>query len=123
MLKVDPGRLDKQRRLRIDGQVPSKDPLWQQTDLHFEGPVEVALKAQQAGPDVLVRGTIQGEVLSNCRRCLGEVRVPVREEVSLLFRHGVDAFEAEDEEVYALPAHDRELDLGPAVREQILLAV
>jgi uncharacterized protein len=123
MLKVDLSQLEKLRRLRIDEWVPPQDSLWHNSEVRLTEPLEVALEAQQAGPDVVVRGTISGEVEANCRRCLGDLQVPVREEVSLLFRRGVDPFDAENEEVYSLPEKERELDLGPAIREQLLLAV
>jgi uncharacterized protein len=123
MLKVDLGHLEKLRRLRIDEQVPAHDPLWHNSEVRLQGPLEVSLEVQQAGPDVLVRGTISGELEASCRRCLDDLQVPVREEVALLFRRGVSPFEAEDEEVYSLPENERELDLGPAIREQLLLAV
>src|ERR1041385_8394097 len=123
MLKVDLGRLERQRRLRIDEQVPADDPLWQNTNLQLVGPLDVALEAQQAGADVVVRGNISGRVAGNCRRCLREVQVDLREELSLVFRRGISSYEAEAEEVYVLPSHEHELDLGPAVREQVHLAV
>jgi uncharacterized protein len=72
---------------------------------------------------VVVRGTMDGDVEAGCRRCLREVVVPVREEFALLFRRGVSEFDAEDSEIYPLPEKARELDLGPALREQLLLAV
>ncbi len=122
MLKVDLSQLEKLRRLRIDEHVEALDPLWQNSEVHLTEPLEVSLEVQQAGPDVVVRGIISGEIEANCRRCLRDMRVPVREEVSLLFRHGVSPFDAENEEVYSLPENDRELDLGPGIREQLVLA-
>jgi uncharacterized protein len=122
MLKVDLGHLEKLRRLRIEQQVPARDPLWHNSEVRLREPVEVALEAQQAGPDVVVRGTISAELEGSCRRCLRDLQVPVREDVSLVFRRGVSPFDAENEEVYSLPEKARELDLGPAIREQLLLA-
>ena len=45
------------------------------------------------------------------------------EELTFLYRSGVRGVEAEAEEVYGLPERGLELDLGPAVREHVLLAV
>jgi uncharacterized protein len=43
--------------------------------------------------------------------------------VALLFREGVSLAEAEDAEIYPLPAKGNELDLIPALREHLMLAV
>ena len=122
MLKVDLGRLEKLRRLRIDGHLPARDSLWHNSGVQLHGPLEIALEAQQAGPDVVVRGSMHAELDASCRRCLREVVVPVREELSLLFRRGLSPFEAEAEEIYSLPEKARELDLGPPLLEQLILA-
>jgi uncharacterized protein len=123
MLQVDLGQLDKRRRIRIDAQVPADDPMWESADFSLDAPLQVHLEAQRAGPDVVVRGRLDGSAAMHCRRCL--TRVPVRfgEEVTFLFRAGLTAQEAEQEEAFVLPERGTELDLWPAVLEQVLLAV
>lgn len=123
MLKVDLGQLERKRRLAIEEDVPPDDPLWEGSGIQLRGPLSVRLEAQQVGADVLVRGRLSGEVELECRRCLQAVSVKVNEDVSLLFRPGVERVEAEREEVYPLPARTRELDLSEPVREHLLLAV
>lgn len=123
MLKVDLGTLARQHRIRVDVDVAADDPLWESVAWPFDGPVAVRLDVQQAGQDVLVRGTVRATVALSCRRCLDPVRQPVDEDLTLLFKDGMTAEEAEAAEVYALPARGQELDLGPAVREHVLLAV
>lgn len=123
MLQFDLGRLERERKLRLEAVVAPDDPMWQGTGIELTRPLDVELEAQQAGPDVVVRGEIAGEVALACRRCLRPVRVEVDDEVSALYRAGVDALEAEEEEVYPLPARGRELDVRELVREQLLLAV
>jgi uncharacterized protein len=122
MLKVDLSRLERERRLRIDEEVPAQDPLWENTDLSFHGPVRASLEAHQTGPDVVVEGTITGELDTTCRRCLKALRVPVREDIAIRFRPGLTALEAEDAEVYTFGEDDAELDLGGPIRAEILLA-
>jgi uncharacterized protein len=73
--------------------------------------------------DVVVLGRLEGEAEVACRRCLVDVRTPIDQEVTLLFREGVAPVDAEAEEIYPLPARAQELDLSGAVREHLLLAV
>lgn len=123
MLKVDLGHLERKHRLSVDAAVRADDPLWDGAEWTMTEPLEVNLELQQAGPDVVALGTLSGAVDLPCRRCLAPVGVRFKEEVTLLFRAGIDTAEAERDEVYALPAKSSELDLGEAVREQVLLAV
>ena len=123
MLKVDMGQLARGRRLQIDASVPPHDALFHGVAFEMKGPLEAHLDVQEAGHDVLVRGTLEGEAELACRRCLSVVNTPIREEVALLFREGVSEAEAEAEEIYALPAKGSELDLTNALREHLVLAV
>ncbi|HSJ13529.1 MAG TPA: DUF177 domain-containing protein [Longimicrobiales bacterium] len=123
MLKADLGLLQRRGRLEVEAQVEPDDPLWAGSGVAPDGPLRVRLEVQQAGPDVVVRGRLQVDVALWCRRCLGPVRYAVDDEVTWLFRAGISAAEAQAEEVFALPERSRELDLAPAVREQLLLAV
>ncbi|HEX7051327.1 MAG TPA: DUF177 domain-containing protein [Longimicrobiales bacterium] len=123
MLKVDLGLLKRRGRITVDEDLPSDHPLWEETGIRPHGSLAVRLEAQSVGSDVWVRGRLDGRAVLECRRCLVEVVVPVGEPVSLLYRAGVEPAEAEREEVYALPARARELDLTAAIREHLLLAV
>ena len=123
MLKVDLARLARQRRIRIDVDVPADDPLWSGLGVEFDGPVVVRLEIQQAGADVVVRGGLQGVAALSCRRCLQPVQHELDEELTFFFRSGVTATDADAEEVYPLPARGQELDLTRPLREHVLLAV
>ncbi len=123
MLKVDLVRLERQHRVRLDDAVTPGDSLWAGSDVRLARPLEVQLEAQQVGHDVVVRGQLTGAAKLECRRCLVAVCVPIAEDLAVLYQAGVDAVEAEQSEVYPLPARGQELDLGPMVREQVLLAV
>ena len=122
MLKVDLGQLQRRGRIRIDAAVPADDQLWDQVGLRPARELEARLEAQRAGRDVIVRGTLHGEIVQECRRCLGEVQSPLDEEVTLLYRPGLTEAEAEAGAVYAMAERSQELDLGPAVREHVILA-
>ncbi len=122
MLTVDLGQLQRAQRLEIDGQVDPGDPLLADLEFGLTTPLTVQLEAHQAGPDVLVRGRMQGEVELPCARCLTPVRRMLDEEVTLLYVEGVDEVAAEEQEVYPLPEKGWTLDLGPALREHLVLA-
>lgn len=121
MLTVDLGQLQRASRLEIDAQVDPADPLLAGSDVRLSQPLEVRLEAQQAGADVVVRGRVAGAVEIACARCLKPVRQVLDEEVTFLFVEGLDPAAAEAEEVYPLPEKGHILDLGPAVREHVLL--
>ena len=120
MLRIDLDRLRKEGRRRLDADVPAGDPFWESMDVSPAAPLTVRLEAQQAGADVVVRGRIGGQFALTCSRCLEPVTVGIDEELGLLYRDGEVE---EDGEVLSLPEKGTELDVAPAVREQVLLAV
>jgi uncharacterized protein len=123
MLKVGLADLRQQRRLPIDADVPPDDPIWTGAGITFATPLAVTGGATTRGDDVVVRLRLLGEAAADCRRCLTPVRLPVDEEIEVVFRPGVSEVEAEAAEVYPLPERATEVDLAPAVREHTLLAV
>lgn len=107
---------------RVSGEIAPDDPLWDGSDLHLAEPLRVRLRAQAVGEGVLVRGTMATRLALECRRCLAAVPVEVEDEVTLLFEPLVEGEEEELEgEVYPLPARGEELDLRPALREELIL--
>jgi uncharacterized protein len=123
MLKVDLGRLAKRHRVAIEVAIPPGDPAWGGSSLGFADRVEVSLDVQMAGPDVVARGRVRAPVALACRRCTTPVTHDVDEALTLVYRAGITQAEAEAEEVYALPLRGQELDLMPAVLEQLQLAI
>jgi len=123
MLKVDLRLLERKRRLSISHTVAADDPLWQQSQIRLAEPLQVDVDAQFAGRDVVVRGDVHSRVALPCRRCLAPLTVPLDEEFALVFRPGLTPVEAEEQEVYALPERGDELDLEPALLEQVVLSV
>jgi uncharacterized protein len=122
MLLVDLNRLQREGRARIDADVPPEASFWSELGLTPRSPLEVRLEAQQAGPDVVVRGRLRGRFEQACRRCLEPVEVEVDEELGRLYRNGEDLAAEESEDVLPLPTGS-ELDLAGPVREQVLLGV
>ena len=123
MLTLDLGQLERRHQLSIDEFVPPDDPAWIGAEATLVEPLHVRLVAQLAGSDVVVRGRVEGRASMPCRRCLEDVTFDVAEEVTFLFRPGLDPVAAEAEEAYPLPEKGRDLDLGPALREHVLLAL
>jgi uncharacterized protein len=58
---------------------------------------------------------------AECRRCLKEVTLPVSTEIGALFSQEPDA--ADDPDAYPLPPDADVVDVTPAVREELILAV
>lgn len=122
MLHLDLNRLRREGRARIDADIPPGAEFWNGLDLEPVAPLEVRLEAQQAGADVVVRGTIRGRFQDECGRCLEPVVVEVADDLGRLYREGEDLVEEESDDVLPLPAGS-DLDLTEPVREQVLLAV
>lgn len=87
-------------------------------------PLRVELKAQSVGEGVLVRGRMSTRLDLECRRCLAPVEGEIADEVTLLYEPLGEDEEAELEgEVYPLPPRGDQLDLAPALREELILRV
>lgn len=124
MLKLDLNRLDREGSARVEGDVAADDPLWEGSGLAFEGPLRVRLRAQVSGSDeVVIRGTLEGVQLRECRRCLDPVEVEVEEEVTLVYAPSDALSDRTDPEIREIPAGVDELDLTEAIREELILGV
>lgn len=123
MLTLDLPRLEREGPLEFEGEIPADDPLWKGTDLRFTGPLKVAGTARSAGSgEILVETRIEGEVQQECRRCLAEVLTALELTPLLVFGE-VDEEAGDDGEIRALDIEATELNLGEAVREEVILAV
>lgn len=109
---------------RFEGELRPDDPLWEGTGLKLKEPLRLELTAQPVGEGVLVRGRMVTRLALECRRCLTEVVHGVDDEVTLLFEPLLpDEEEDLDGEVYPLPSRGDQLDLKPALREELILRV
>jgi uncharacterized protein len=112
------------RAENVDGVLEAGDPVWEAEDTRPAGAgVHVVGRLSSAGHGrFYFSGRFDGTAVTECRRCLAEVTVPVSEDVQLLFAES-NLDDAEEDDVVLIPAGERELDLRPAVREEWLLAV
>lgn len=122
MLEIDLHALEHRPERRREEIPPDEGP-WSDTDLVLDRPAVVDLRAAATGErGVHVEGRLRATLVVGCRRCLSEIRRPIDLELDLLFDPGVEK-EGEHEQVYPLEARASTLDLGPALREQLLLEV
>jgi uncharacterized protein len=91
------------------------------------GDVRAHLDADRRGEAVTFRGTAAVEGVFPCARCLKEVRLPLEAELIVLAdRRGADAPRDEralEEEGEVLYHEGLEIDLGPSLREALILEV
>jgi uncharacterized protein len=81
--------------------------------------VMIDLRLDALVDGVHVSGSIEGDVTRECRRCLTDVEEHVSLAVSEVFAYPGD--EDGDEEAY--PIADERIDLGPLVRDVVVLAL
>lgn len=108
----------------VDGVLATSDPVWEADDTRPADPgVDVVGRLSAAGHGrFYLSGRLEGAAVTECRRCLSDVTVAVSEDVHMLFAEsGLD--DADEQDVFPIPAGARELDIRPAVREEWLLAV
>jgi uncharacterized protein len=91
-------------------------------DVSLTGPVAVQGRLSGAGEGRYYwRARLNAALRGECRRCLAPVDMAINEDVSLMFAQ--DGEGTEDEGFYVIPARERHLDLVPALREELLLAL
>lgn len=123
MPKLDLTRLDREGRLRIEAAIPSDDPLWEGTELTFGGGLHVEAEASVAGSgEVVVRGSLEGTLDRACRRCLDPVEEELDRELTLVWAPRDElAPEGAGGDTRPLERSMSEIDLGPALREELVL--
>lgn len=98
------------------------DPLFAGLDVTLVEPVRVTGRLQGTGDDRFYwSGALQTAIRIECRRCLKELVLPVAAEVGALFSQEPDA--GDDPDAYPLPGDAVVVDVTPAVREELMLAV
>jgi len=103
--------------------IPVEDGPWSDTGLTFaERPVAELVAALTGERGAHVRGSLTAPLVLECRRCLEAIRRTTELPLDLLFDREVDPVSAESE-IYPLEGEATVLDLGPVLREQLLLAV
>jgi uncharacterized protein len=121
MLLVDIRDLNK-GAVDVSEQLPANDPLFEGLAMELRGPVAVSGRVSRAGDDAFLwQGRLAGQVQGSCRRCLTDVIEPFTVKLDVLFSADPDA--ADDPAVYPLEVPVVRVDLKPAVREELALAV
>jgi uncharacterized protein len=101
--------------------LPGNDPLFEGLEVVLAEPVRVAGRLQDAGEGRFYwRGSLTTRIAGQCRRCLTPVSVPLVVAVDALFSRDQDALE--DPNSYPVAPDAMQIDVGPAVREELLLA-
>ncbi|HEY7684029.1 MAG TPA: DUF177 domain-containing protein [Gemmatimonadales bacterium] len=104
------------------GRLDAADPTFGGLGLDLDGPVEVSGRLSQTGDsEFLWQARITGTLRGSCRRCLTDVLSPLHADVEVLFSADPDA--ADDPSVYPLATPVTRVDVRPAVREEVALAV
>ncbi len=103
------------------GTLPPEDKTFAGLDVKLTAPLVVRGRLQAtAEGEYYWQGHIAGRVRSTCRRCLAEGDKPVEAALNLMFSANPDT--ADDPSVYQLEEHSRQVDLRPAIREELALA-
>jgi uncharacterized protein len=121
MLNFDLRSLDVQAAT-VDDQLEADDPVWQDGDPRPDSAVNVTGRLSRTGTgQVYWHGRIEGEITSDCRRCLKEAHAHVEDESHIIYAEP-DETTDDDPDIYPLDPDARQLDLRPAIREEWLLA-
>lgn len=121
MLQVDVREL-RRGPVATKGKLEPGDPLFEGLGVTLLSPVTVDGFLESAGQSgYLWRGGFAGSVQSVCRRCLAEFVTPVNRAVELVF--SADPELLDDPSVYPLTEPLAQVDLRPAVREELALEI
>jgi uncharacterized protein len=130
MLTVDLSELRRRGSIPLRATISGDDSLWGELEFALPGGVTVDLTAEEsASEQVIVRGRVLADVSHPCRRCLEEVREKVEFPVFLVWAPNAGLADDEDgegigeDEVRLLDPRAAVLDVTPAIREEVLLAV
>ena len=88
----------------------------------FDEDVAITAEIYRVGTDVYLSGHLAGQVRATCPRCLDEFCGPLERDFRFLLVRTDPAVEVEPDQGVDGYAGD-EIDLGPLVREQVLLAL
>jgi uncharacterized protein len=120
MLRVDLRELA-QGPVETRGELAPGDPALADVDVALREPVHVTGRLQAIGDGRFYwHGSVRTVVGGECRRCLTAVATPLALDVGALFTKDPDALE--DPDSYPLAPEATEIDVTPAVREELLLA-
>lgn len=121
MLRVDLRELGQGRAVETRGELKQDDPVLDGTEVRLQAPVAVQGRLQALGDGRFYwQGTARTVVAGECRRCLTPVETPLQLEIGALFTQDPDA--QDDPDSYPVASDATEIDVTPAVREELVLA-
>ena len=121
MLRVDLRELARGGAVQTQGELTRDDPALEGTDITLREPVAVDGRLQSIGEGRFYwHGTARTVVEGECRRCLTPVATPLNLEIGALFTQDQDA--QDDPDSYPVAPDATEIDVTPAVREELVLA-
>jgi len=121
MVRVDLRELAQGRAVETQGKLKQDDPALEGVDIGLRDPVSVAGRLQAIGEGRFYwQGTARTVVQGECRRCLTPVATPLQLEIGALFTQ--DPEPLDDPDSYAVAPEATEIDVMPAVREELVLA-
>lgn len=124
MLTVDLVRLEREQVLRLEAEISPDHAFWDGIRVRVADPVSVRLVATMAGSgELVVRGAATGSLEGECGRCLGPVRVPLEESLTMVFAPVDELGEDDPGDVRPLSESAVELDLAPSLREELILSL
>jgi uncharacterized protein len=95
-------------------------------DYQFRGPVPVELRYYRLGNDLFFGGRFAGQVNGSCARCLAEYAFPLDRDFTFVLKPSAGqagSAELKEEDLALSFYQGDEVDLGPLVREAMILAL
>ena len=124
MLQVDLARVWREGSVLVEARIPPDDAFWEGSGLEWSDAVDVQVRVSSAGSgEVIGRGSVKGTLRQECRRCMAPVSTGFTKELTLVFVEGDAEADFEDGGAFVLEPQKSHLDLGAAVREEVLLAM
>lgn len=120
MLRVDLRELAR-GPVETRGELKQDDPALEGLDVSLREPVVVRGRLQTIGDGRFYwQGKATTVIQGECRRCLTPVSAPLNVEIGALFSQDADALD--DPDSYAVAPDATEIDVTPAIREELVLA-
>jgi uncharacterized protein len=121
MLRVDLRELARAAAVETRGELKQDDPALEGTDIPLREPVAVTGRLQAISDGRFYwQGKVQTVVQGECRRCLTPVTIPLSLDVGALFTQDPEA--QDDPDSYPVAPDASEIDVTPAIREELVLA-
>ncbi len=123
MFRVSLSELRRKGSMRVERSIPEDDPLWAGAELEFAGPAEVDLTlSTTASGQVLAVGKLKAPLVHECRRCLERVERPFEKQLEFLWSADDPLGSDDDGDVRDIEPGSEAIEIGEAVREELVLA-